>query len=860
MPVPVPPTQQASVQGDTDSHQQTPVPKAVDVIPQAVTLPQSQVDEHALPVRIQEGQETVIKHMLTSIGLTPETVLSQDVLSHPEFMRALASVSASYMTYSSAHIQWKDGQTFSKSTSTVSVAVTSANDEIETLKIGLKNLAETKVLTTNLSVQLRSCQEKLQKMMSLLPSLFSCKEAMEAAIPNLQGAVRAQKQRKFNKLTGNAQYTLISSNSLGLSWEDATEKISLIEESGDNRVFTPLSSEQLKHFLNIRDQCYQLDYCGIPAKALVEYYGLTETTKLKEAILQLVDVFPLLCVHSGTQYVLIDFHEMVFRPNMVAELLQLDLPDKHTEEASTTVNPEKEGSFFYDKTGPKPLQEKYPELLTVMLDFIQMHGFAAHARRRTGTATSCGVRLEDVRTHVIANVDGLENISKSKIYNLLQPARTNTKEAAKHKDALDVRVGVKCADMSKIHGDSHEYFASAKLVREMCAMHTNECMLFSCDSKAKVHIGGQAVSRYHQLRTFFPSDDTPHYHDHDFPFSGYLIEPDGYLLLQSKNTNSGAPEMETDKLGREAFKTPTTGPLWLFNRCVKHTSTSIADHIRDVQEILASNPELKKPILALMTDGGPDWTPKSNINEFFLGRLWEDEHLDMLISFCLAPGQSRFNPIEHVWSSCSRWLAGVCLSPYLPGESRAPAEQSIPENEKREKEAKVFSNALESLNMYWNGKVHDGFRVTSKGITTAGDGYDSDYTAVKKMFDTSLKRIKQDQELLNLLDKWKFYVEHMDRRLGKVIFRRGACGKPTCVCQQTSVMATEVWKILPSSDRWLFPPITPDASHPGHYMCLKKQLLSLTFSAPDEYVSCASNGSCDKCRYYTFFNFNFFFL
>ena len=43
----------------------------------------------------------------------------------------------------------------------------------------------------------------------------------------------------------------------------------------------------------------------------------------------------------------------------------------------------------------------------------------------------------------------------------------------------------------------------------------------------------QAVSGYAQLRNVFPPYDMPHYHDYDFPTPDFLIEPDGYLLLQS---------------------------------------------------------------------------------------------------------------------------------------------------------------------------------------------------------------------------------------------------------------------------------------------------------------------------------------
>ena len=90
-------------------------------------------------------------------------------------------------------------------------------------------------------------------------------------------------------------------------------------------------------------------------------------------------------------------------------------------------------------------------------------------------------------------------------------------------------------------------------------------MLYSCDSKAKIHVGSQAMSRYHQVRNFFPAADTKLYGDHDFPIPNYLIEPDSYLLLQSKMK---------DKLGRSVTDVPATGPMWIYNRCGKNKSTT----------------------------------------------------------------------------------------------------------------------------------------------------------------------------------------------------------------------------------------------------------------------------------------------
>lgn len=228
----------------------------------------------------------------------------------------------------------------------------------------------------------------------------------------------------------------------------------------------------------------------------------------------------------------------------------------------------------------------------------------------------CQSEGHTVRDHVTKHVAGLGSISKTKVYYLLKPAHANSRDATRHKDCLDIRVGTKNCNVSKDNVNAHEYFATVSNVRQMAAMYSEECMIFSCDSKAKLHIGGQAVSRYHQLRTFFPSNDTPDYADHDFPVPGYLIEPDGYLLLTSK---TGDPKYIPDKLGREVINVPFTGPLWVYNRCVKNTSTSILHHVTDLETILDQNPAIQKPVLCLITDGGPDWSPKYNINQFFLG-------------------------------------------------------------------------------------------------------------------------------------------------------------------------------------------------------------------------------------------------
>ena len=85
----------------------------------------------------------------------------------------------------------------------------------------------------------------------------------------------------------------------------------------------------------------------------------------------------------------------------------------------------------------------------------------------------------------------------------------------------------------------------------------------------------------------------------------------------------------------------------------------------------------------------------------------------MVISACMPAGLSRYNPIEHLWPPCSKFLAGVSLPACLPGESTPAALQSLPAEEKDEKEQMVFDKALDKLDMYRDGKIDDGFRISS---------------------------------------------------------------------------------------------------------------------------------------------------
>lgn len=106
------------------------------------------------------------------------------------------------------------------------------------------------------------------------------------------------------------------------------------------------------------------------------------------------------------------------------------------------------------------------------MDYVLIHGFAAHIKRSC-TSTICGSML-------------LKMLRETKIYYFMQPANSNTLNAARYKDALDIQVDSKVCDANGL-----KYFSLNGNFRQMCALYPGACVAFSCDSKAKVHIVGR---------------------------------------------------------------------------------------------------------------------------------------------------------------------------------------------------------------------------------------------------------------------------------------------------------------------------------------------------------------------------------
>lgn len=169
-----------------------------------------------------------------------------------------------------------------------------------------------------------------------------------------------------------------------------------------------------------------------------------------------------------------------------------------------------------------------------------------------------------------------------------------------------------------------------------------------------------------------------------------------------------------DNLGRLHLSTPYSGPARVFVRSSKYDGTTVVSHISDIHKIISSDKDLKeKPVLMLMADGGPDFTPMSVLNTFYFYRLFKALELDILTVFTYAARYSAFNCIEHLWSPLSKKLAGVQFSATVEDQAKPPCYQAgLSAADLYKQEKIVFDNAIKSVVQdFWNNATFNNFPV-----------------------------------------------------------------------------------------------------------------------------------------------------
>lgn len=146
---------------------------------------------------------------------------------------------------------------------------------------------------------------------------------MESVISRLQAAIRAKKSRGFKKQTMVDEFKIFCDNSCQLTWDTANENIQRMSEKSQ-LIFAPKSVESMHKFSEFCEAWNSSGNKFMTHQAIVEHFPELKLDEHVPAMVkQLTTYFPLLCVQSGSQRIIIDIHEMVWSPLLIYEIFTL---------------------------------------------------------------------------------------------------------------------------------------------------------------------------------------------------------------------------------------------------------------------------------------------------------------------------------------------------------------------------------------------------------------------------------------------------------------------------------------------------------------------------------------------------------
>ena len=488
----------------------------------------------------------------------------------------------------------------------------------------------------------------------------------------------------------------------------------------------------------------------------------------------------------------------------------------------------------------------YPELAPCVESFIRQNTAAAYLRRRNDAMYINGVTLRDISKHVERTLN--LTVSPDTIHRLMKPRRQGTITSKLFKSVIDARVPAKRnSGEKKIHEDFHYTSAQVGLLNEMATYCSQNTIRLSVDNKNKVEVGTPAVNRRSQIRTFHLIPDAPNYCDHDFPHRNSKLTPAGYQVLKAKQTRSRSLspprirnsnrrrrclsendgytshatvknrkcEIIKDKIGREKIKWARSGPLTVRINPSRIIGSTNIMHMNFLGKFLHRQALNVYNVIAI-ADGGPDWSVKGVLNLLSMGYLWKNLMLDILIIQCYAPGHSRFNAIERLWAILTKWLIGVILPIDILGE--VPDENS-------DEWLKVLDQAASLCAKFWDGKFHDGFKVSAQTFLSTDpllEDLKKSHSMLNEFVYASAKKIKETPHLLNLQNDYKFFVRHCNRKAYQIEFIR--CHEDSCTHCSTLPKRENEFLDLINEFGGSCPEPEKSLLFPGHYATFLDQL------------------------------------
>ncbi|KAJ8017751.1 hypothetical protein HOLleu_44617 [Holothuria leucospilota] len=294
----------------------------------------------------------------------------------------------------------------------------------------------------------------------------------------------------------------------------------------------------------------------------------------------------------------------------------------------------------------------------------------------------------------------------------------------------------------------------------------------------------------------------------------------------------------------QKMRLPVASSINLFLRGPRD-SCNIKEHVADLVPIIKRKVEEGVKFVVFIADGGPDFNPNHLVNQLYWTRMFRVTGLLGMIVTTYCPGHSALNPIEHLWAPLTNCLAGVYLPDTLGNEKQPPSSQpNLTEEERRRKEDAVFDEAMDRLTNYWKQVKWAGLRPKVCKIPSRSTN-DEDYKQVHSIVNGPLKGLTA-----NVATDFKYMADHMDRRVGQLIFSQ--CGEDCGGCQETGTLGKNTLQLLQLLRK--FPSPAPANSHEGHMLTFLEAINSAQ-NEPDEWMPRVRKeklGRCPHCRCHIF--------
>jgi hypothetical protein len=702
------------------------------------------------------------------------------------------------------------------------------------------------VLWSNAAVE----KKRLLKDVAILAG--SARSLVKESTQELQKNIQTIRSKRM-RLDTASEIEILCYN-VNLAWSDALVRL---EQDTLERHLQALTSQQVLQVAIAFEKAVTRGLPGLSLDEILDTVGMNGRVGLP-VLEDLCCSLPVMSIKKRGVCAVFDIHTVFSFDEYLEAILALGIQQKKQAHVETDRS----------HTGRKSYTQLYPTLIPRLREHLHTLSTAAQNRRRSSAETAVSVHLADLLDFVKKNF--AFEPSPSYLHTLTLPAREGTAQAERHSGELNIRVPRKDNSGITYHVDGQHDRAQHNSTRELHVLFKDVVQYVAFDDMNQILVGPMAVSRYHQIDSYFAVGDAPRMDSHDFPVAGYKISASGYVDVAPRAQHS-ADNLIEDEHGREHVSLPASGPVYMVNRAKKFHAVNILTHMQDIEVLLRGD----KEALNLSTDSGPGVSMQSVVTTFFMGRLFHRKKKALLMHSGMAPGQSALHLPEHAWSPNSKDLAGVRFAATLEGETKPPVEQSgLSFEELVEKEAKVFNDACEELDAIWNQGKWDGYERSSRSIPclSVHDGCPFSVSASGKR---SVQRDHPEFELVSLVlmrkkvpkDKQKdalailkenrLIVKHVDRRARLQVFM--LCEDQHCEWGCTDQFAAlqprtqELLRLLRGLCPGLnFPVLTPDPDCQGHYRTLLQTIAAgkdglLRNLTPDQYKP-SINAGLGRCK------------